>query len=467
MLSKRRAGAQAGLIALGRRAAGGPLRGPVRAAYTLVVGAEAAGARAWASRRRVAPYAGGDVTVTIKSLARTLRSLRPVFAGPILVADDSAAPLASPSGVRVLRLPYDSGIGAGRTALLAAVETEFVLMADDDFIFLPDFDIARAVAYLRRNPEVDLVGGRVVNLPQLAATDYTATRLYARPAIPRAHQGSIIDGLPVRHKVANFYLARTAAVRAVGYDPALKRMDHADFFTSAYGRLVCVEDHTWFCLHDKTRFDRHYLAHREDLGADLTYVAAKWGPPQDVPAVREALSEDARNLLHENSIRVVAGDAGLAVGTGFEGTLIAWSPAADELGAALRAAGWAPAGARRLHHRVWGPVRLRTAPAIATTPPHPAAAAAGQWQLAPRVAAIESGAHVIAAPLPDGPALVLSPVAEAVWRVLTPAGATPQEILDAITDEDSPPDAAAALDRTLAELAALGLLLPPPVERAL
>ena len=271
----------------------------------------------------------------------------------------------------------------------------------------------------------------------------------------------------MRHKVANFYLARTAAVRAVGYDPALKRMDHADFFTSAYGRLVCVEDHSWFCLHDKTRFDRHYLAHREDLGADLTYVAAKWGPPQDVPAVREDLSEEVRNLLHENAIRLVAGDAGLAVGTGFEGTLIAWSPAADELGAALRAAGWAPAGARRLHHRVWGPVRLRTAPAIATTPPHPAAAAAGQWQLAPRVAAIESGAHVIAAPLPDGPALVLSPVAEAVWRVLTPAGATPQEILDAITDEDSPPDAAAALDRTLAELAALGLLLPPPVERAL
>lgn len=74
---------------------------------------------------------------------------------------------------------------------------------------------------------------------------------------------------------------------------------------------------------------------------------------------------------------------------------------------------------------------------------------------------------MIAAPLPDGPALVLSPVAEAVWRVLTPAGATPQEILDAITDEDSPPDAAAALDRTLAELAALGLLLPPPVERSL
>ena len=46
-------------------------------------------------------------------------------------------------------LPFDSGVGAGRNALIDAVSTEYLWMADDDMILLPDFDIDRVRAELQ------------------------------------------------------------------------------------------------------------------------------------------------------------------------------------------------------------------------------------------------------------------------------------------------------------------------------
>lgn len=82
-------------------------------------------------------------------------------------------------------MPFDSGVGAGRTLLSEHVRTEFVLMGDDDFIFLPDFDIARGADFLRRNPEVDIYGGRVLNLPHLMPTNYHQQALFEKTG-PRA-----------------------------------------------------------------------------------------------------------------------------------------------------------------------------------------------------------------------------------------------------------------------------------------
>lgn len=267
-----------------RQAARGSRQRPVlQAAYRAAVGLETGVATVWASRRRVRPVDPGNVTLVIKTferpavLRRMLKSARAVFAGPIVIADDSASPVViDDPGVRVLALPFDSGVAAGRNALLDAVETEFVWMADDDMILLPDFDLSRIVRYLERNPEVDACGGRVINLPHLASTDYLSSGLFAYRGEPRLPQGTLVDGLPVSYKVPNFYVARTRAVRAVRYDDRLKRVDHTDFFTSAYGRLLCVWDAAMVCLHAHAYFDPRYLAFRQDTAADGAYLGSKW-----------------------------------------------------------------------------------------------------------------------------------------------------------------------------------------------
>ena len=64
--------------------------------------------------------------------------------------------------------------------------------------------------------------------------------------------GSFINGLPVYNKVANFYIGRTERIRLVGWNPALKRLDHADFFTRALGILTTVFNPNLKCLHAQT-----------------------------------------------------------------------------------------------------------------------------------------------------------------------------------------------------------------------
>lgn len=285
-----------------RRAARGSQRRPVlAAAYRFVVHTEIAGAGLWAAaglvaaRRSARAVDPGNLTMVVKTferpqvLRRMLAGARTVFSGPIIIADDSAEPFVSDDPrIRVLPMPFDSGIGAGRNALIDAVDTEYLWMLDDDMILLPDFDIGRPLAYLARNSEVDLCGGRVIELPLWKSPHYPATALFAYRGEPRRPFGTVIDGLPVRYKVPNFYVARREAFERARYDSQLKRIDHNDFFTSAYGKLLCVMDDAWFCLHAGSFFDAHYMSSRMTQQADLVYLSLKWNLGSVRPRNRSA-----------------------------------------------------------------------------------------------------------------------------------------------------------------------------------
>lgn len=85
----------------------------------------------------------------------------------ILVVDDASDEPASrlliddwhrapPPGVRVLRLPFNVGLGAARNAGVAAANGDFILPLDADDLLAPGF-AARAASALQRYPEFDLV----------------------------------------------------------------------------------------------------------------------------------------------------------------------------------------------------------------------------------------------------------------------------------------------------------------------
>jgi glycosyltransferase involved in cell wall biosynthesis len=244
---------------------------------------EIAGATAAARLRRRPQRPVDDLTVIAKTFERPrnarrmVNTLRKVFDGPIVLADDSSSPLAfdDPS-VQVLRLPFDSGVAKGRNTALAQVSTRFVMSVDDDFVFTPDLDLHRVLEYLRGNPEVDIVGGRVVNLPLWHTTDYSRAPLFAYRGEPVRPAGTLIDGLPVVHKVPQFFVARTDRLRLVQWDDNLKRVDHNDFFTRAYGVLLTVHDQEFSCLHAQPKFNTHYQGFRQDVGPDLAYLSRKW-----------------------------------------------------------------------------------------------------------------------------------------------------------------------------------------------
>lgn len=266
------------------RIAHGTLGAPLRWGYTAASEVEIAGATALSRLARKPVTSVPDLTVIGKTFERPANArrmvltLRRVFDGPIVIADDSSTPLTwDVPGVVPVTLPFDSGVAAGRNAALGQVNTEFVMSVDDDFVFTPELDLNRVVDYLRRNEGVDLVGGLVINLPLWQAPDYSQAKLFAYYGHPVHPAGTIIDGLPVLYKVPQFFIARTDRLRLVQWDDRLKRVDHNDFFTRAYGVLVTVYDKRFYCLHAQPKFNRHYQSFRRDYGADLQYLGEKWG----------------------------------------------------------------------------------------------------------------------------------------------------------------------------------------------
>lgn len=267
------------LARIARGRLGAPLRFGYSAASWLEIAAFSAAARL---RPAPSPTVPGLTTIAKtferpKVVRRMLTSLRKIFDGPIIVADDSESPQTFPDeGVQEIHLPFDSGVARGRNAALAEVDTEFVLSVDDDFVFTRDVDLNRVVNYLRRNPEVDIVGGSVINLPLVQIVDYSTAPLFAYRGEPVLPLDTIVDGLRVVFKVPQFFIARTERLRVVGWDDALKRVDHTDFFTRAHGVLLTVQDKNFYCLHAQPKFDAHYQAFRGDTDSDNRYLNRKW-----------------------------------------------------------------------------------------------------------------------------------------------------------------------------------------------
>lgn len=251
-----------------------------RPAYDACVGLELAAHRAL--DRLAPPEQSGleELTVMVKTferpraLARFLESVRRLFPTlRVIVVDDSRAP-SRHAGVETVALPFDSGVSAGRNAGLARVTTPFFVLADDDFVFFHRTELSHAVAALRAHGSIDVLGGTVIDLPLYRTVDMRDRRAPGASEPPAV--GSI-GGLERRELIRNFFVARTERVRLVGWDDALKRVDHADFFARARGVLRVAEDPGFAVLHAKTPFDEGYMAHRQDVARDMALLRLRWG----------------------------------------------------------------------------------------------------------------------------------------------------------------------------------------------
>ena len=88
--------------------------------------------------------------------------------------------------------------------------------------------------------------------------------------------GERVGGLPVRLKIEQTYLARTEAIRRVRWDPQIRMVDHADFFSRASGEIVVVLDQAIRAYHARTPFDPEYTRYRLDIAPDQAYLGRVW-----------------------------------------------------------------------------------------------------------------------------------------------------------------------------------------------
>lgn len=253
----------------------GRLRVLARPLYESVIVCELAAHRLFDAAAGRETYAGTDpvdrLTMVVKTFerphlaARLIRSIRRHYPdAAVIVVDDSREPTRFP-GVQNLHLPYNSGISAGRNEALQRVETPFVLILDDDFVFTRRTRLRGAMRTMIVNPDIDIMGGQVVDLPLYITHDYRRAAIFPTEAEPVRLPGSLVAGLPVTEKVPNFFIGRSDGIRRVGWNPKLKLLEHADFFSRARGVLTTVMNERLQVLHARTPFDLGYMRIRQDL----------------------------------------------------------------------------------------------------------------------------------------------------------------------------------------------------------
>ncbi|WP_292663811.1 glycosyltransferase [Nitratifractor sp.] len=263
----------------------GRLRWLGKPLYEGLIAAELAWIR-WRERESLSfaptPLVDGNLTAIVKTFERpkTLRrlidSIRRCYPNlRVIVADDSKTPSFF-EGMQTIALPYDSGVSLGRQRALEAVETPYVLLLDDDFIFYRETKLEEALQRMEKNRQIDIMGGEVVNLPSFKALEYKNAGLHPTESRSLIAPGTLIDGMPVYDKVPNFYIARTERLRLVGWDPRIKRLDHADFFTRAKGVLLTVMNKELKVLHAQTPHNRAYMQKRHDIQQDRTVLRMKY-----------------------------------------------------------------------------------------------------------------------------------------------------------------------------------------------
>jgi glycosyltransferase involved in cell wall biosynthesis len=258
-----------------------PLRWLAEPVYDAAVRAELALAAKRDARARREEADLSDVTAIVKTferprvLRRLLASLRRVYPElAVLVVDDGREPAGvAGDGIRVLRMPYDVGLSAGRNAALAETRTELFFLLDDDFVLTTSCGLERVARVMRAHPRLDIVGGQVLTLPTFRRDVGPENRDFFGGWPEREAE---IGGLPTYDRVANFFVARTKRVAAVGWDPKLKLLEHTDFFRRAHKRLLVAFDERLRCLHAMTPFDVDYMKHRNDIARYRAYLDLKW-----------------------------------------------------------------------------------------------------------------------------------------------------------------------------------------------
>lgn len=115
------------------------------------------------------------VFVTIgrdKAAIDLVRSVRHLFPNlRILVADQNGPTeemeqFYTGHRVRILWLPWDCGLSFARNRAVELVETDYILLADDDFIFTQETRLHDAIQILESLPEIGFLGGSVIDVIQ-------------------------------------------------------------------------------------------------------------------------------------------------------------------------------------------------------------------------------------------------------------------------------------------------------------
>ncbi len=221
-----------------------------------------------------------DVTVLVKTferpdcLRRLVASIRRYYPDiAIVVVDDSREPLVpEPEGVtRYLPLPFNSaGLAGGRNFGLRQMETDYVLISDDDMVFGRKTDLGKLLETVRTTP-FDIVSCRWMDHdPWTGARrgfrhwegtlEIDAGVLVHRYGATRGE----VQGLPVYDAVHSFFMAAVDRLGPDPWDERLKVQEHTEFALSMKERGLLSTVRSDVVVYHHQEFPEQYDTLRGD-----------------------------------------------------------------------------------------------------------------------------------------------------------------------------------------------------------
>lgn len=239
-----------------------------------------------------------DVTVILKHFMREnytracIESLKQYEGIKIFVACDSHVSHDFDSFLNentdlVLKMPFDSGLPAGRNRLLEKVQTKFFLIGDDDFFYESNTDLSKL---LKLMDIADIAGGAVQedgilkHYEGFFVKDEKRTIEWKRLDVSSSCE--LYEGIQYKKCdfVFNFFIAKKEISKKVQWDEHIKiSYEHSDFFLMAKDAdikvVYCPEvvvTHKPAHIHLSPEEGAAYDGYRRRRG-DRNFFLKKWG----------------------------------------------------------------------------------------------------------------------------------------------------------------------------------------------
>jgi glycosyltransferase involved in cell wall biosynthesis len=153
----------------------------------------------------------------------------------ILVADNGSERAVLPDDVQVIQLPFDCGLSVARNALIDHLETDFLLLLEDDFLFTAETKIEPLKRVLESAPDVGACGGAIRGSDGRVtcyALDIEVCRHTMRIREATHRREITACGIPYRicDMVWNFALFRREMLKEHRWVDALKIGEHCPYF---------------------------------------------------------------------------------------------------------------------------------------------------------------------------------------------------------------------------------------------
>jgi glycosyltransferase involved in cell wall biosynthesis len=216
----------------------------------------------------------------------------------ILVADNGRQKANLPGDVKVLNLEFDCGLSRARNALIDNLQTEFLLLLEEDFLFTDETRIEPFVEILDTDHEVGMIGGAVRGATGrlgLYCLDIDVFRdvMYVQDATRRMRMTGNGTGYRVCDIAWNFGLFRRSFLDMHRWDDRLKVGEHAAYFhqVKLRGHWRVAATPAVALYHVPDRRSEHYVKHRR-RAKDYLQQYLEWNGLKDYRRVPPLLFHD-------------------------------------------------------------------------------------------------------------------------------------------------------------------------------